>query len=238
MTDPQSKPTPTPAPLSPLSPEEAKRARLRLFARSQPRDIVELLDAGAAYDLSNANDRERLADAFTRAAAFGDLKSAERLLQAGADVNAPAPRTSARTALIYALESGDEEQARLTAQWLLARGADPSLASSDKEAPLAIAAVHDRVAIVELLIQAGADLEARDRAGQTALHRAARCQSPQSVSALLRLGADPLALSAQGQPPMAEADTDEIKAMLRAATEAWELRESSAPALSKSAPRL
>ncbi|MDE2875235.1 MAG: ankyrin repeat domain-containing protein [Gemmatimonadota bacterium] len=55
--------------------------------------------------------------------------------------------------------------------------------------------------IIEALVRAGADLEARDRRGQTALHVAAR-RAAAAFEMLLELGADPAALDDNGRTPM------------------------------------
>ncbi len=51
------------------------------------------------------------------------------------------------------------------------------------------------------LVRAGADLELRNRMGQTALHIAAR-YNPRAFPALLELGADPDAADDEGTTPM------------------------------------
>ena len=60
--------------------------------------------------------------------------------------------------------------------------------------PLHWAASRGHAAIVERLLQNGADIDRRDLIGRTALHRGARY--PQVVRLLLQSGADPLARDA------------------------------------------
>ena len=68
--------------------------------------------------------------------------------------------------------------------------------------PLHFAAhFNKRPAVVEALVHAGADLELRNRVGQTALHTAA-LYNPAVFPALLALGADPAAVDVGGKTPM------------------------------------
>ena len=57
------------------------------------------------------------------------------------------------------------------------------------------------VPVVEVLVNAGADLEQTDGNGRTPLHAAA-LSTPAAFPLLLRLGADPNARDADGRTPM------------------------------------
>ncbi|HEY3330149.1 MAG TPA: ankyrin repeat domain-containing protein [Capsulimonadaceae bacterium] len=86
---------------------------------------------------------------------------AEFLLAHGADVNA---REGARTILHERLHWGKTKPA----QWLLSHGADPTLAASDGTTPLHAAVGRGLAApTLAALAEAGADLYARDNAGNT-----------------------------------------------------------------------
>ncbi len=67
--------------------------------------------------------------------------------------------------------------------------------------PLHRAAAHGSPDLVQALVQAGADLEARSKDGLTPLHRAAAFGSPDLVQALLDAGANPGARSKAGRLP-------------------------------------
>lgn len=64
------------------------------------------------------------------------------------------------------------------------------------------AAYENDLAAVQAFLAKGADIEARDRDGDTALHMAAIQASPAVIAALIAAGADPNALSTDGQTPL------------------------------------
>ncbi len=59
----------------------------------------------------------------------------------------------------------------------------------------------NQVRTIELLIEAGAEIEAADKNGATALHRAVRTRSAAAVSCLLHRGSDPGARNKPGSTP-------------------------------------
>ena len=71
--------------------------------------------------------------------------------------------------------------------------------------PLQIAAARGAVEIVQLLIDSGAVVDARDFAQETALHSAARGGSTNVVELLLSRGTDVNARSTNGATPLSEA---------------------------------
>ena len=85
---------------------------------------------------------------------------------------------------------------------LLEMGADPKYSSSDGWTALMVAAVYGTAQVVDILIQAGSDLNAVDKncGGQTVLMWAARSgrEAKQKVRALLKAGADPKRTSNDG----------------------------------------
>ena len=87
------------------------------------------------------------------------------------------------------------------AKMLLAEGADPNAAKNHRRSqPLHYAAdgylenphwdPKRQVAMIRLLLEAGADLHAQDKNGATPLHRAARTRCAAAVVCLLEAGAD------------------------------------------------
>lgn len=95
-------------------------------------------------------------------------------------------------ALISAIRDHDSAQVRA----LLTK--NPALANFNKDGlapPLLLASVSDQPEMVDALIDAGADINAKGRWGATVLHWAAWRGSANSVSELIRRGADINALS-------------------------------------------
>lgn len=210
-----------------------------LLLDASPARALELLSSGASYDLTQQTHRDALTNLFIRASAFGDTGSMEVLLRAGADLNAPAARVSARTPLIYALQNGDEADALRSATWLLERGASIALCSSAYgEFPLMIAAVRSGAALAELLIAHGAPINQQDSArGRNALHYAAWHNRLAPLLALLAAGADPAIRDHQNQSPSDLTTDPAIRAALLAYAERQTLTQTP-PAESRASPRL
>ena len=95
---------------------------------------------------------------------------------------------------------------------LLAAGADPNAANNHRSGrPLHYAAdgyvisanwnPKLQVATIQLLVEAGAEIDAPDKNGATALHRAVRTRCAAAVRALLDAGADPTIRNKPGSTP-------------------------------------
>jgi ankyrin repeat protein len=100
-------------------------------------------------------------------------------------------------------------QQRQVVAFLLEAGADPNLASGNamRVRPLhSAAAGGPDVEIVRLLLDAGAEVDARQRHGFTALHSAAQNGVLDQVQILLERGADPAALTDEGRSPLSYAE--------------------------------
>jgi ankyrin repeat protein len=86
---------------------------------------------------------------------------------------------------------------------LLARGANPNVATDRNETPLQIAAYNGNVEIVRMLIEAGAKVDAADtQYGFTALASAARNGHVGVIRLLLNAGADPSRKIVDGRTPL------------------------------------
>jgi ankyrin repeat protein len=99
------------------------------------------------------------------------------------------------TALHFAAFFGGAPAALL----LLDAGADPDAAARN---PMRVAPIHSaaagRTAVVPLLIERGADVNARQQGGWTALHEAAHRGDLELTEALLAAGADPRLANDEG----------------------------------------
>lgn len=141
--------------------------------------VAEVLDA-AACDV-NAVDGEGWS-CLILAAKAGDLSMVEYLLERGASPN---PTRIAHTALRAASIFGHEEVARR----LLAAQADPNLCSLHGRTPLMGAAMNKRPPLVQILLEAQADVAAKNDHGETALDLATSAECAEAADMLRRAGA-------------------------------------------------
>ncbi len=113
----------------------------------------------------------------------GDVEKIEEYLT-DRDINDPVGETG-MPLLIHAIQRGDAA----TTAWLVNRGADVNL-DVDGITPLMYAAGMDEVRKVDVLLEAGSELEARDPEGNTALYYAARNGNIRITKYLVKRGAD------------------------------------------------
>ena len=114
----------------------------------------------------------------------GDRAAALKMVNAGADVNAPQP--DGTTPLHWAAYQNDAELVKV----LLAHGAKPDVDNSLGSAPLAEAVKVANAEIVGLLLKAGANVDAANADGETALMLASRNGIVPIAQLLLRHGAN------------------------------------------------
>ncbi len=157
----------------------------------------QLLDAGAVPDAANY----RGYNALCAAADVGQVLIAHLLIQAGAN---PSHQMRLHTA----------EQVQMAR---LDPSADPELGGCT---PLILATVGGHHNLVDLLILAGADLEAEADEGETALSLAAAVRRVSVVSQLLSAGADPNHANAAGRTPLMVAASTGAKNLCRALIDA------------------
>jgi hemoglobin len=81
---------------------------------------------------------------------------------------------------------------------------------------LHMAARRGNVLVAQALLGCGADIEARDKYGDTPLHRAVKCRQAELVTFLLASGADAQAKSKSGQTPQLMARGERIQQVLQA----------------------
>lgn len=130
------------------------------------------------------------------ATVVGSPDIVELLIKIGADVNST--DSNGVTAAHIAAQLGEMKILRI----LLQAGADVNATTKRaKETPLHLSFVDDRVGIVALLVDSGADINARDIQGETPLHEAAAYGARRSVGFLLTTGADTDIRDAKGRTP-------------------------------------
>jgi uncharacterized protein len=135
-----------------------------------------------------------------QAASLGDTHELRRLLRRGDDPNKL--DGSGRTALHVAIENVEAEAVRV----LLDAGADPNIAPPGEDTPLH-AAVNSTIDanVVKLLLEKGAQVDAKGSAGMTPLAWAANYSDLRKVALLLEYGADVKARSRRGRTPLSMA---------------------------------
>jgi ankyrin repeat protein len=157
---------------------------------------------------SNAlpTDPDSAVQMLMKASGLGDLKTAETLLSAG--VNPNAPNQQGQTPLCYAVLFDHTDVADL----LLAHNADPngraSSGTSDNEfpqTPLQIAASMGNLRMASILITAGARVDAEAKPGRTALHFAVVGSHLDMVQYLIEKGAHVNVRDLDGTSPLDEA---------------------------------
>jgi len=141
------------------------------------------LGSGGAVYAGPLEDKALLA-----ATAAGALAPLQEALDRGADPNARQQNPEQFTALIMATQAGHLELVRV----LLKQGASPNYASKSGFTPLMFAAYYDRTDMIELLLNSGADLAARNALdGNSVVHVAAQRGNVRSLTYLLKHGGDP-----------------------------------------------
>lgn len=146
-----------------------------------PGAIDLLIEKGADVDAKGFREHAVL----SMAATAGNIMAVRKLLAAGAEVDA-GKDTYSGTALVRAASSGHKNDV-LVVKELILHGADVN-AVCDRETVLMHSAL--RPSIMKLLIEAGADIEAKDAEGETVLHKAAKVGREDSVQVLIEAGAN------------------------------------------------
>ena len=155
------------------------------------------------------------------AAKRGDVETARKLIEQGADVNGKDDEYG-NTPLFYAAHKGKKD----VAEFLIAKGADVNAKTNMYRTPLHVAAkdtivvvdglgntARDDIAtidgkkdIIKLLIAKGADVNAKTNTGWTPLHYAAEWGKKDVAELLIANGADPGIADNKGETPRMRAE--------------------------------
>ncbi len=128
----------------------------------------------------------------------GEVPFAQLLLERGADVNAT--DKNHETPLLRAMRQGDSSMT----QFLLQNGADDKVEDNEGKAPLHVlsASFHPMPKFVRLLLERGADVNAKDKNDATPLLLAIRGGNEAIVRILIEHGADDKVVTNDGKTPL------------------------------------
>jgi len=143
----------------------------------------------------------------------GNLSFVELLLRLGADPNAS--DGFGHTPLYVVANSSDSARGANVVRVLAEAGADVNAQDKLKHCTaLHMAARRGTVPVAEALLDCGADLEARDKLGDTPLRRAVNCGKAEMVAFLLSRGADVHSRGKNGLTPRQVARSAVMKKLL------------------------
>ncbi|CAM9555167.1 unnamed protein product [Ectocarpus sp. 6 AP-2014] len=171
-------------------------AKRRQVARSEKRlRRLRLRHESQSAALSQAQATERLHADLRRAAGLGDIPQTMKCLDSG--ISANVPDQSGLSAFLYACGQANAELVRI----LVDAGGDV-LDGDGTITGLIIAARKGTMGVVQTLLEAGADVCARDSAGGTALHAATLHRHVDVVRVLLEAGSDCNAIDQGNNTPL------------------------------------
>jgi ankyrin repeat protein len=146
------------------------------------------------------------------ATARAQLSDMRLLINHGSDVNSM--DRSGRSTILHAVDSHDDEAVRI----LLEAGADPNPKVPEglfRSSPLKAASFGGRAEMVKLLLHHGAEIDAYNPEGHTALHAAVITQNVECARILLEWGASVEDVARNGRTPLTLAIIHNSHAILK-----------------------
>jgi truncated hemoglobin YjbI len=163
--------------------------------------------------LALANDRGR--NLICAAAIAWDVPRLRLLLEFGADVEA---EDAGGHNPLYRVANGqgrEEEEGRAALELLIGYGANVNQVTGvGGMTPLHMSARRGTTRIAEALLDAGADIEARDKNGETPLRRAVNCGQERMVCLLLSRGANSRSTDKNGRTPIDAARSGNVRKLI------------------------
>jgi len=146
------------------------------------------------------------------AAVSGDTVLTGWLLERGANPNGECGRPP-----LYCVANESSAPTGAVIVYLLVKaGADPNAREGVKQcSALHMAARRGNAPVARALLESGADIEARDSAGDSPLRRAVNCSKLEVVALLLKHGADADSKGSKGLTPRQAARTERMKQLFR-----------------------
>ena len=158
---------------------------LHVAVEEKHADVVEvLIDAGADIETKDVDRRSPL----HLASVSGELTTMTKLVDAGADVRAT--DADGNTCLIIAAHNGHTDTVRYLAGL-------PDVDLNQQGTALHVAVKRNHAEVVEVLIDAGADIETMNDEGFSPLHMACISEALTTVQVLVKAGADVSATEAR-----------------------------------------
>jgi truncated hemoglobin YjbI len=187
---------------------------LALMMRSRNAAMLRYFQERVTHDPALVRERYAGRTLLHEASACGNLTIVELLLRLGAD---PGARDGGNHTPLYSLanECRASDGADVV-RALVRSGANVNANDGVKHCTaLHMAARRGNLEIAEVLLDCGADIDARDSLGDTPLRRAVNCDKIRVASLLLARGADVHSIGSKGLTPVQAARTTAMKEFLR-----------------------